>query len=184
MDIPYAFYAGIGSRKAPEEVLNIMTTLANSLAREGWVLRSGGADGADKAFERGANMSGKYVPEIYLPWQRYNNHPSDLFEIPNAAFDMASLFHPKGEWLKQRLHIHQLMARNCLQVLGQNLDLPVKMIICWTPDGCEDGNNTTKYTGGTGQALRVAAANNIPIFNLKHDTTLDRIVDFVDSLEN
>jgi predicted Rossmann fold nucleotide-binding protein DprA/Smf involved in DNA uptake len=43
-------YAGIGSRETPKEVLKSMTNYAKELSATGWVLRSGGADGADTAF--------------------------------------------------------------------------------------------------------------------------------------
>ena len=46
-------YAGIGSRNTPENIQAIMTKLATKLESLGWVLRSGGADGADSAFELG-----------------------------------------------------------------------------------------------------------------------------------
>ena len=47
-------YAGIGSRATPESILADMTTIAGWLARTGWHLASGGADGADTAFAGGA----------------------------------------------------------------------------------------------------------------------------------
>ena len=40
-------YTGIGSRKTPPGILAQMSELAAFLARSGWVLRSGGAPGAD-----------------------------------------------------------------------------------------------------------------------------------------
>jgi len=47
------YYAGIGARDTPQEVLNRMTKLAGVLQRKGLCLRSGGAKGADTAFEAG-----------------------------------------------------------------------------------------------------------------------------------
>jgi hypothetical protein len=60
------------------------------------------------------------------------------------------------------------MARNCQQVLGQNLNLPVDFVVCWTKDGGK--------TGGTGQALRIADDLNIPIYNLFFENTMDEIL--------
>ena len=48
------FYAGIGARATPPEILNLMTRAAFALTKRGYVLRSGHAIGADSAFERGA----------------------------------------------------------------------------------------------------------------------------------
>jgi hypothetical protein len=47
------FYCGIGSRKTPENILIKMSKYASILERMGFTLRSGGALGADRAFERG-----------------------------------------------------------------------------------------------------------------------------------
>ena len=59
-------YCGIGSRKAPKHVLDLMTKIGESFAKKGLLLRSGGAIGADTAFERGCNaVNGK--KEIYYP---------------------------------------------------------------------------------------------------------------------
>lgn len=52
----------------------------------------------------------------------------------------------------------KLHARNCYQVLGADLRTPTQFVICWTPRGSGEG--------GTGQALRIAKAYNIPIFDL------------------
>jgi predicted Rossmann fold nucleotide-binding protein DprA/Smf involved in DNA uptake len=41
------FYAGIGSRETPPDILEWMTSLAANLETMNYVLRSGGAQGAD-----------------------------------------------------------------------------------------------------------------------------------------
>ena len=57
--INYRSYAGIGSRKTPPHVLAAMTQIAEALAERGYILRSGGAGGADSAFEKGAGSAKK-----------------------------------------------------------------------------------------------------------------------------
>ena len=152
------YYAGIGSRKTPNNILQIMTSIAHFLEEEGYILRSGGAHGADTAFEVGSNKN----KQIFLPWKNFNNHTSCFWKISKEAEEMAKKFHPSYDYLKKgakRLH-----ARNCYQVLGIDLKTPVDFIICWTPNG-ED-------IGGTAQALRIARANNIKIYNLGKDQDL------------
>lgn len=50
-------YAGIGSRETPEWVLTIFERMGSWMAKRGDKLRSGGADGADSAFENGCNAA-------------------------------------------------------------------------------------------------------------------------------
>lgn len=48
------FYTGIGSRETPQEIQNLMFKIAQKLDSK-YILRSGGADGADLAFEKGSS---------------------------------------------------------------------------------------------------------------------------------
>ena len=63
------YYAGIGSRDTPRWVLDCMKKLAYCLSDD-FILRSGGADGADSYFEIGCDK-GNGEKEIFLPWRGF-----------------------------------------------------------------------------------------------------------------
>jgi len=169
-------YAGVGVRQLPENAYQTLKSIGAALALDDWTLRSGAADGADSAFEEGCNIiEGK--KEIYLPWEGFNGHSSTLYSPPPRAFEIAKEYHPI--WNRLTKPQKSFMARNTQQVLGELIFEPCDLVICWTKDGCEDGTQTTKNTGGTGQALRVAAGYNIPIFNLKNKDCIIRLLDFL-----
>ena len=146
-------YAGIGSRKTPEDVLCVMTKMARHLESFGWRLRSGGAEGADGAFSKGAKEK-----TIYRPWP-VKREP-DAYVIPDRTLDelevIAREFHPN--WKACTKWAKKLHARNVAIVLGEHADHPVDMVIAWTSNG--------NFEGGTATALRMAKANNIPVMNL------------------
>lgn len=149
------YYAGIGSRETPDGVLETMKEVARILAHEGWILRSGGADGADLAFEDGCdNANGQ--KEIFLPWKGFNKNKSSFVDPTREMFDMAREIHAKWEILS--MGSKKLHARNCAQVLGYDLNTPSSVIICWTVDG--------KTKGGTATAIKIADKNGIPVINL------------------
>ena len=75
-------YAGIGSRQTPAATLNDMTTMSSWLARNGWHLSSGGADGADTAFANGTPVQQR---SIFLPWNAYNKLSGPDCITPNRA---------------------------------------------------------------------------------------------------
>lgn len=159
-------YAGIGSRETPFEVLRLMSRIARACAAEGAVLRSGAADGADAAFERGAVEAGGST-EIYLPWRRFNGHASALFHVSREALELAARFHPA--WARCSPAAQKLHARNGYQVLGRHLDAPADVVICWTPGG--------SGSGGTGQAIRIARAHGVPVHDLGNAKVLARYIE-------
>lgn len=152
-------YTGIGSRETPEEYITIIKIIAQNLAMRGYTLRSGGANGADTAFETGCDIKiGQ--KEIYLPWFDFNHNRSNLYEISDEAKKLAEKFHPKWSSLKEGAK--KLHSRNVYQILGIDLKTPSDFVVCYT----ENGNGT----GGTGQALRIAKYYKIPIFDIgKYD---------------
>lgn len=146
------YYTGIGSRNTPEEVQREFVCIAKFLAMHGLTLRSGGAKGADSAFEIGCNIV-KGNKEIYLPWRGFENSTSDLIVTQEKAFLIAEMYHPY--WSRLSPGVRKLQARNSHQVLGKDLETPSDLVICYTPNG--------SGKGGTGQALRIAKDKNIPI---------------------
>lgn len=126
-----------------------MTRISGLLTKVGYVLRSGGATGADTAFELGS--AGAIVFTADDP-------------IPQWAFDTVDKYHPVANELtyyERRLH-----ARNAMILLGAAGCTPVEFVVCWTPGG--------KVTGGTGQALRIAKDLGIRVYNLyNHEDRMD-----------
>ena len=160
------YYAGIGSRQTPNEILNLMKELAQYLELHHWILRSGGAIGADSAFESGVQDPAH--KQIFYA----NDIPNNKYGNANIALKLVDAFHPASNKLSQ--YARYLMARNSYQVLGTDLVLknntlefssPSDLIICWTKAG--------KEIGGTSQAIRIAKYAGIPILNLGNSKTLE-----------
>lgn len=162
-------YAGIGSRKTPPEILSLLFKIGEGLAKS-HVLRSGAANGADTAFEQGARVSGGKC-EIFLPWKNFNGSASELSTVSQEALDLAATIHPA--WERLGAGPRKLHARNCYQILGENLDNPVEFVVCWTSDGCESAANITRDTGGTGTAIALASLRRIKVFNLKNQRSVN-----------
>ena len=166
------YYTGVGSRETPQSIMEEMLRIAQKFGKLGWTLRSGAAPGADGAFEIGCD-SVLGPKEIFLPWANFNSNPSPHFEIPDRAYEISSRYHPA--WVRLKTPVRRLMARNAQQVLGKNLDSPSSFVVCWTPDGCTNHESRTQATGGTGQAISIASAHNIPVINLQTEDAIDRL---------
>jgi hypothetical protein len=157
-----AGYSGIGSRKTPSPILATMIRIAEELSNLGWILRTGGAQGADSAFEAGAqkNRIERFVTRALT---------EELTDAEEEAYRIASTHHPA--WNQMHSIDRRIHLRNVFQVLGRDLNSPSSFVLCWTPDGSV--GETTKTTGGTGMAIRIAFARSIPIYNLAVQTHID-----------
>jgi hypothetical protein len=147
------YYTGVGSRQTPTDVGVAMTCIAAALERGEWVLRSGGADGADAFFEAG--VISDTMKEIYLPWKKFNKSTSQLFKSLPEATEIAKSIIPHWEHLNHAGRA--LHTRNVHQVLGQDLHTPSSLLVCWT--------NEAHELGGTATAIKLARKNHIPILN-------------------
>lgn len=87
-----------------------------------------------------------------------------------AAYDLAAQHHP--HWYALKRGARALHARNAHQILGRRLNERAAFVACWTPDGSLDGEGPD--TGGTGQALRMAATYGITVLNLQREDHLHR----------
>jgi hypothetical protein len=166
-------YAGIGARATPPDMLALLEQLAQRMARDGWRVRTGMAQGADQAFYRAGGPVELYLPDPgFHAAARRPHEGADVFclERPSAdAHNIAQVHHPA--WHRLSPDVRQLMARNVHQILGCQLDDPVEFVCCWTPDGSLDG--ASRQSGGTGMALRIAHTHGIPVRNVARPDHLD-----------
>lgn len=162
-------YAGIGARKTPKEILDIMRSTSHFLAYDGFCCNTGAALGADQAFANGA-AGAQGGLQLMLPWASYEKdwisslrtatyRPNIIVldkHMHTTAFESVKLFHPAPNNLSDV--VIKLHARNHMIIEG------AKFVVCWTPEG--------RVTGGTGQALRIAASMGITVYNLGLPATL------------
>jgi len=178
------YYTGIGSRKTPRDILEQMNEIAMLLADRNWILRSGGAPGADTAFESGCSVV-KGKKEIFLPWKNFNNNNSNLYNVSQTAEAVSCKIWNEtfpDSWKHIRRPVQLLMSRNVHQILGEKLKEPSSFVICWTPDGVETQQKRSGKTGGTGQAIALANNIGIPVFNLFNAPALEKLFKFIEHL--
>lgn len=178
-------YAGIGSRETPDPILRIMRRLGKILCDMRYRLRSGGADGADLAFHLGARDSSLFYTvgaEIFIPWNGF----SDLFEDTNEGIINAGYFrdtNPKAEEIAIAARGTSngltrgglmLQTRNAYQVLGRDLENPVRLVICYA-----EVKSNGRVRGGTNTAVQIARQRNIEVINLATEEGYARAMAFL-----
>jgi hypothetical protein len=152
-----------------------MGSLASSLQHRDFTLRSGGAQGADSAFEAGTSIADIYTVDYF---DTYIHHTRDsMLVLRDKAFFSIDLFHPNPHAVHSKPYVRRLMARNFLQIRGHG-DTPIlsEFVLCWTPQA--------SGSGGTGQALRMAKAWKIPVYDLGSPVVLSEIQQNYDAFIN
>lgn len=173
------YYTGVGSRETPAVILDLMREVACKLAYDGYNLRSGGADGADLAFQKGWVDAGCAKSEIYIPWDGFNDfdHDGKTFYALNRlgyqfnAAQLAAEIHPV--WDRLSRGAQALHTRNVYQVLGQELDSPSDFLICYAKP------TKTGVSGGTNTAVQVAIKFGTPVYNMYHEEVVKRFEAYV-----
>jgi hypothetical protein len=137
-----------------------MTEIASRLEQLGYTLRSGGAQGADLAFEAGVKEPKN--KNIY-----YARHAT------TKSLEIAKRIHPA--WDKCKPYWQKLHARNCFMILGLDLKTPSQFVICWTPNGAD--------VGGTRTGIVLARENKIPVYNLESPGSVGLLDEFLYTLK-
>lgn len=174
------YYTGIGSRETPFYICAIMTVLANILEKQNFILRSGGAIGADSAFENGVSDPNKKM--IFLTGALHNelgkNKVYSDYQLQNARiFIFNNNIHPI--WQRLPEYSKALHTRNVFQVLGMDMNEVSKFTVCWTKDAAVDFKTSGRKTGGTGTAIRISHHYKVPVFNLAIDSHLRKILGYI-----
>lgn len=196
------YYTGIGSRNIPDEVIGVMEDAAYRLAKMGWVLRSGKADGSDAAFQRGMQRYAKdvglnfsqHLAEIYIPWGKFKGG-SGLGDYWDITLDKIDSLYPehiqmRKEWMSEvhpapeRLSqgAEKLHLRNVHQVFGANLSDAYlnqsKFVLYYAK---EDKKGNPK--GGTATAVNLAKKQGVRVLNLLTQEGRDVLEKFLTSME-
>lgn len=180
-------YTTIGSRETPTPIQWLMARIGRHLNLQGHGIRSGGARGADTAFQVGSMASGLPNRRIYLPNAEFTLSRNGS-QIPLSAdpqhtildrdrLEEAIRILQKHRLGTSRIHpsahpreildtdpVSSLFARNVAQVLGGNFNNPSAGLIGYMP--------TSGRPGGSKIAFDLALARGIPTFNLADKHTL------------
>lgn len=160
-----------------------MQDVGEQLALRGYVLRSGGAEGADVAFEKGCDRIDGAKKIFYTRNWKERAGAFSLTQTKDYTFGqwenaekIASQHHPY--WSSLKPYTRKLMTRNSFQVVGENLKQPAEFLLCWTPDAAV--SKTSKETGGTGQAIRIASSLGIKVYNFANPEHLELATSWLD----
>lgn len=172
-------FTGVGSRRTTRVAEDELGDVVKVLSRRFALLTCTGdaSEGGDKVVWNNA-LEGHRIRFGPVGRSSYSLHtqvvPPDT-EAYSLAVSIVSKLHPAWRFLKQEHR--ELHIRNVFQVMGATVSRPSEFLLCWTPDGAEE--KTSKKTGGTGTAIRIANHFGIPVFNMQNEDCIERLGEYL-----
>lgn len=188
------YYTGVGSRNLTPSQLSLLEEIGKVMASKGFTLRSGGADGADIAFQKGACSVNPTKTEIWIPWKTFNNLPLSQESLSQANYVTISQEQTEkaGQWLCDtgimpwwsncKQSVQKLHSRNVHQVVGRGKDeetssgncssATLSKVCIYAAEEDEKGN----VKGGTRTAVMASRFLNIPTYNILIDEQRDKLL--------
>ena len=162
-------FSGIGSRKTPLEICKIMTRIGEKLQEKGYILRSGAAIGADKAFEKNVKPKNKCIYTVKNFDYSQENYDFCYNELI-SVWDKSLNFDDYENYKKI------LLLRDINQVLGSKNTVleKSKFLITWTPHEKYE-LSPPNSVGGSRIAIRCALKHGIKVHNLVNPATLNLV---------
>jgi len=163
----------------PPEVSKELFELSKALVAKGFRFRHTG-DVQDKLQNDILKIEDIEV-DSYLPWKKFNpDIANPLMKKPvGIGYRIAANSHKM--FPKMSNGIRCLLARNAHSILGPKCVTPVTFILAYTEDGAEGITKGIdfKVTGNVAFFLKVAEDSNVPVFNLKKEGAIKRLIEFI-----
>lgn len=170
----YKAYGVVANPDAPEGIMSQIGSIATRLEAMGYTLRTAGGKGMEEAFEQVTENK-----EVHIPWRNFNERQSKFTRNAKEADDVVRPFAPGFDGLKPA--VQAIIASKAHTVLGKDLKNPIRFLITYTQDGCENTANKTAKTGFSGTSIALASSLRIPVFNLKNSDALERLKQYLTS---
>lgn len=185
------YYTGIGSRDISPDTYQLLVDIGERMAEKGYVLRSGGAQGADQAFQEGACKVDPDKTEIWLPDSTFENKrlQDAKFLGSNYTVPDNSTREAAEEWLidsgvvknirSKNLKSRKLLCRNVYQVVGGTC--PILMPRKWLSSVVIYATNEEEiYKKGTRVGVWTGRHFGVPTYNVMIDKQRGKLLSLLE----
>lgn len=170
----YKPYAIAGNANPPETILTQTKEIIDLLVDNGFTGRVTTGNDMDAFIEK--ELNGSFF-ELYIPWKDFNNKQSKFYFNDPLSKHVAKMFHRTFDTLKPA--VQAFLARNVRMVLGEKLKSYSLFVLVWSEDGAEQTKDISFKTGNVSHIISVARALHIPVFNLQHSNTKERLIKYL-----
>jgi hypothetical protein len=179
---PQINYVGIGSRNAPQSVLDTMYRLSIRFAELGFTLRTLNNSEVDKAFYDGC-ISADGKMSVYVPWIDSSQPKNPYHCTPTKqAFTHCDRVDPNFQ------HFHTqtkaIKARLANLLFGVDTEVQADFLVCWSPEGAEDIHQIKATTGEISGVLEIKPTYTMPVFNFARKDAMKRLTLLVEKIKS
>lgn len=161
------------------ELKNKILELTKVLAMKGFIFRYNGDN--DPIYKEITSTDGLLV-DAYLPWKKFNTGLTGKTNKPSPTAYQHTAYYHKG-FSKLPNTVRAILASHVHVLLGEDCKRATSFMIVYTPDGCESAKDINfKTTGHISFDIALADEAGIPIFNLKNEGALNRLIEYVKTL--
>lgn len=171
-------------RKIPEEDKEKIVKVCKALVMQGYKFRHNGSK--DDEVQNAVLAIENIEVESYLPWSKFNENIKNPFMkyATEVGYRIATNYHKV--YAKLPSTVRAIIASGVHSLLGKECIDPVDIFVCYSSTGEETVGKDTdfKKLGDLVLKFRVCSDANIPVFNMKKEDTISRIVAFIKNKEN
>lgn len=165
-----------------DDIVNKFVKVANGLVNKGFTFRHYGS-AQDKLQNEILGIANISV-ESYIPWSKYNpkiTKPKALY-LKEDDYQYAASLHSKFNSIPAGIRAR--LANEVRTMLTTDYNNPVDLILIYNISGEETISKGTKFTdlGNTTFSIRLAEKCNIPVYNLKKDDAISRLVEYLKTI--
>jgi hypothetical protein len=175
----FSFFTNNSKEALPEDVQDKILKIARVLFGKGYTFRYNG-DKQDALGLKIVEIPDSKV-ECYLPWKKFNEEfTNPVMSAPSEkGYGVAINNHSK--FLVLPPAVRAILAREAHVILGTECTDPLDIAIMYNLDGSEVVDKTTDYKkqGNTTFPIKILNESDIPVFNFKSNTSIDRLIDFI-----
>lgn len=163
------YFAGVGSRETPKNIMELMIRLGRTATDLGYKFRSGDAYNADKAFWYGVQQSKKFEDigaEIIIIEDGFRGRTTDekiFYDYSKLSQDIKDQCMEIAKGVRGSFHgLNEmgiaLHSRNVVQIKGLDLKSNVDILFLYAPL-----NRNGRVKGGTATAHDLAVKEEVPV---------------------
>lgn len=165
-----------------EKAKETLTKLVMSLGSKNFVMRYQYNDNI-QFLKTLADIEGVTI-EAYVPWKKMAPDLANVakYFATRLAYEYAHASSAKFNSFPPAVRCIRANAMHCM--LGPKLTNPVDLVLAWTECGSEAITKDTdfKTLGNTGTFITYAKNLNIPFFNIKKDTSIKNLVEYIKNI--